>query len=74
MTTMERRRAQQVFTPSSYPTLTYVVREDNRHENTLRESLQTPGQITSIIGPSKSGKTVLVEKVVGLDHLIRSSP
>jgi hypothetical protein len=36
----------------------------------LRDGLDTPGQIVSLAGPSKSGKTVLVEKVVGRDNLI----
>jgi hypothetical protein len=36
----------------------------------LRDALETPGQVVSISGPSKSGKTVLVERVVGRDSLI----
>ena len=36
----------------------------------MRQALSTHGQVVSISGPSKSGKTVLVEKVVGRDNLI----
>jgi hypothetical protein len=39
----------------------------------LRDSLDTPCQVVSLSGPSKSGKTVLVEKVVGRDLLISLS-
>jgi ABC-type uncharacterized transport system YnjBCD ATPase subunit len=63
-------RATEVFTPGSYPEHTYVQRAEQGLETSLRDSLDTPGQIVSISGPSKSGKTVLVEKVVGKDSLI----
>jgi hypothetical protein len=63
-------RAVDVFTPGSYPEYTYVDRVDQGFEMNLRDSLDTPGQVVSISGPSKSGKTVLVEKVVGKDSLI----
>jgi hypothetical protein len=63
-------RAQQVFTPGSYPSHTYIERENKKFEETLRDALETPGQIVSLIGPSKSGKTVLVERVVGREELI----
>jgi hypothetical protein len=63
-------RAVDVFTPSDFPALTYVARDDEKLEIRLRDALSTPGEIVSISGPSKSGKTVLVEKVVGRDSLI----
>jgi hypothetical protein len=63
-------RATDVFTPGSYPEYTYVNRAEQGLEANLRDSLDTPGQIVSISGPSKSGKTVLVEKVVGKEALI----
>ena len=63
-------RAADVFTPSSYPNLTYVDRGELRLEARLADALETPGDIISVSGPSKSGKTVLVEKVVGRDNLI----
>ena len=67
---MAKTRAVDVFTPSDFPTLTYVARDDERLEIRLRDALSTPGEIVSISGPSKSGKTVLVEKVVGRHNLI----
>jgi hypothetical protein len=65
-----RYRATEVFTPGAYPELTYVARQGASAEQNLRDALATKGQIASVIGPSKSGKTVLVEKVVGADSLI----
>lgn len=56
-----RLRAQDVFTPGSFPVHTYVHRIDLDVEQQLRDALATPGQLISISGPSKSGKTVLVE-------------
>ncbi len=63
-------RPSDVFTPSDFPLLTYVARDDKRLEGRLRDALDTPGEIVSLSGPSKSGKTVLVECVVGEDDLI----
>jgi hypothetical protein len=62
--------ATDVFTPNAFPEHTYVVRDGERLERELRQALQTPKVVVSISGPSKSGKTVLIEKVVGLDNLI----
>lgn len=59
--------ATEVFTPGDYPTRTYVKRDEDRLERKLEDALNTAGQIVSLSGPSKSGKTVLVERVVGDD-------
>ena len=63
-------KAVEVFTPGSFPQHTYVAREGEVLERALRDAIDTPGQIVSLVGPSKSGKTVLVEKVVGLDKIV----
>ncbi len=60
----------EIFTPSDYPLYTYVERDEDRIEDRLREALSTPGEIVSVSGPSKSGKTVLIEKVAGRYNLI----
>lgn len=70
MTKGKSLTAHDVFTPSSFPEHTYVVRGDEDLEDKLRFALKTKGQIVSLSGPSKSGKTVLVEKVVGKDKLV----
>jgi hypothetical protein len=63
-------KATEVFTPGAFPEKTYVERGGEKLEASLRDAIDTPGQIVSLIGPSKSGKTVLVERVVGRDLLI----
>ena len=63
-------KATDVFTPGAFPVHTYVQRSGDALETSLRDALDTPGQVVSLNGPSKSGKTVLVERVVGRDSLI----
>jgi hypothetical protein len=65
-------KATAVFVPGAYPQHTYVLRGEGLEE-ALRNAIDTPGQLVSLAGPSKSGKTVLVEKVVGRDLLISIS-
>lgn len=67
---MAALKATDVFTPGAYPDHTYVERLEQQLERSLRDALDTPGQLVSLAGPSKSGKTVLVERVVGKDNLI----
>ena len=67
---MTKLPAHEIFTPSDFPAHTYVARDGAALETRLRDALRTPGEIVSISGPSKSGKTVLIEKVVGQNDLI----
>jgi hypothetical protein len=55
-------KANEIFTPSSQPSVTYYARTELEQE--LRDVLDTQGSICSIAGPSKSGKTVLCETVI----------
>lgn len=66
-------KATDVFTPGAFPDYTYVERAEHQLEQALGDALNTPGQIVSLAGPSKSGKTVLVERVVGSENLITIS-
>jgi hypothetical protein len=63
-------QATEVFTPTDVPTLTYVERASRNFESDLRNALAIPKMVVSVSGPSKSGKTVLVTKVVAQDNLI----
>ncbi|MBS5113887.1 MAG: hypothetical protein KHZ15_14600 [Coprobacillus cateniformis] len=70
-------KAENVFKPGSFPEYTYVSRN---YENTgipyelrLKQALRTAGCLTSIIGPSKMGKTILCEKVIGIDNIVEIS-
>lgn len=66
----EEIRAVDVFTPGVFPKYTYVDRAERNLEERLRDALEVPGNAVSVSGPSKSGKTVLIERVVGEDYLI----
>ncbi len=70
---MARLSSAEVFTPTSFPTHTYVERTDLHNERLLREWMRSSTQVASISGPSKAGKTVLVQRVVGEDNLITVS-
>jgi hypothetical protein len=63
-------RATEVFTPNDVPTLTYVERAEHHFEARLHDAFSIPKMIVSISGPSKTGKTVLVNKVVEGENLI----
>lgn len=70
-------KAENVFKPGAFPEYTYVSRN---YENTgisyelrLKQALRTAGCLTSIIGPSKMGKTILCEQVIGLDNIVEVS-
>lgn len=65
--------AVEVFTPNDVPKLTYVYRKEHDLEAQLKASLRTPGQIISLSGPSKSGKTSLIKRMVGAEALITVS-
>jgi hypothetical protein len=58
-------KATDVFTPNTLPTFSYVGRAEHNFETRLEDALSIPNMIISLSGPSKSGKTVLVRKVVG---------
>lgn len=67
---MAKLSAAVVFTPTSYPTYTYVPRDQLHHERLLRQWWESNTQIASVSGPSKAGKTVLVQRVAGEGSLI----
>lgn len=62
--------ATEIFTPTDVPTHTYVERTSRNFEEDLKTAFTVPKMIVSISGPSKSGKTTLVTKVVAAENLI----
>lgn len=74
---MSKLLSEQVFKPGSFPDYTYVSRKsvdlNIDYEVRLKQALKISGYLTSIIGPSKMGKTVLTEKVIALDNLVEMS-
>lgn len=71
---MKELRSSDVFKPGSFPERTYVTRKSAgysfTYEMRLKQALSTPGFLTSIVGPSKTGKTVLCEKVIGINKIV----
>lgn len=69
-----RLNADKIFRPESFSEYTYISRiyEDTgfEYEIRLKLALSTLGCITTIVGPSKTGKTILCEKTVDKDKLI----
>lgn len=64
-------RSTDVFTPNKLPDVTYV--DDHLHQRSriLADALDTGAAVISLSGPSKSGKTVFIEKNIGKDRLIQ---
>ncbi len=58
---MEIRRTRDVFVAGRYPDLTYNPRNERKQQADLRNYLDDSGKALTISGPSKSGKTVLVQ-------------
>jgi len=63
MPTIEVLPVEKVFVPGKDATVTYNPRNDLLLESKLATYLQRSGEIMTIIGPTKVGKSVLVEKV-----------
>ena len=61
----------EVFTPTTQPTVTYIGEHLVERRKTLSRALEMGGAVITLSGPSKSGKTVFVETVVGSDNLIQ---
>jgi hypothetical protein len=70
-------KSEEVFKPGAFPEHTYISREfaspNISYELRLKQALKISGCLTSLIGPSKMGKTILCEKVVGFDNIIEVS-
>ncbi len=66
-------RAIDVFTPNDFPSLTYIERGDASLERAFTAAMETPNTVISVSGPSKSGKTVLAEKIIGAENLVSVS-
>jgi hypothetical protein len=64
-------KAKDVFTPGRFPTHTYVDDHLEEKSHQLHDALDDGSMLVSISGPSKSGKTVFVEHLLGKDNLIQ---
>ncbi|WP_153012785.1 ATP-binding protein [Pseudacidovorax intermedius] len=63
-------KATQVFTPGKEPEVTYTDDHLKEHARILRDALDAGAAVISLSGPSKSGKTVFIEKNVGHAALV----
>ena len=72
-----RLKAEDVFRPGSFPEYTYVSRKATpsglSYEFRLQQAIKVSGFLTSLVGPSKMGKTILCEKVIGLEKIVEIS-
>jgi len=60
----------EVFVAGKQPTITYNPR-DNRHlEREVRTYVDQPGKALSVSGPTKSGKTVLIDRLLPPDRAV----
>ena len=64
-------RAIDVFTPKGEPGVTYVDDHLISKATRLQQDLSAGPCVVSLSGPSKSGKTVFIEKTLGRDNLIK---
>jgi hypothetical protein len=61
MSTEEKLRVVDVFVPGRLPAYTYNPRDSQKVEGKLQDYLDELGKILTIAGPTKTGKTVLLE-------------
>lgn len=70
-------RAEDVFRPGAFPEYTYISRKSAvsnlPYEFRLNQAIKVSGFLTSLVGPSKMGKTILCEKVIGFDRIVEIS-
>jgi len=64
-------RATEVFTPKGEPGVTYVDDHLIEKGKRLHQDLSAGPCVVSLSGPSKSGKTVFIEKTLGRENLIK---
>lgn len=69
-TKKEQLRMTQVFTPGGFPTITYISRKEKQLEERVRAAQDYLAKLVVITGATKSGKTVLVDKVFSQEYSI----
>lgn len=63
-------RVRDVFVPGGFPRYTYQERQQFGIEGKLRDALDRLNKFIAVAGPTKSGKTVLVKKVVASEECV----
>ncbi|GAA4411466.1 hypothetical protein GCM10023168_32380 [Fodinibacter luteus] len=67
---VEIRQVGEVFTPGRIPEFTYNPRDEKDVEGTIRRFLQNRGAALTVSGPTKSGKTVVVDRLLPRDSAL----
>jgi len=60
----------EVFVPNGTPTHTYIKRIEEKNEEKLAAGLDMPKMVISVSGPSKTGKTALIDTCITSDRII----
>jgi len=63
-------RTSEVFVAGKQPTITYNPRDERHLEQEVKGYLDQPGKALSVSGPTKSGKTVLIERLLPRGYAI----
>lgn len=70
-------KCEDVFRPGAFPEYTYISRRsavsDLSYEFLLEQAIKVSGFLISLVGSSKMGKTILCEKVIGLEKIVEVS-
>ena len=61
--TKNKLKMTKVFTPGGFPTVTYIVRKEKQLEERVSAAKDFLAKLVVVTGATKSGKTVLVDKV-----------
>lgn len=59
----KQMRMTRVFTPGGFPTVTYIARREKQLEERVSAAKDFLAKLVVVTGATKSGKTVLVDKV-----------
>ncbi len=59
----ESIRYTQIFVPGGFPTITYNPRDEHKLEEKIRSASDNLCKLMIVTGATKSGKTVLVDKI-----------
>ncbi len=63
-------RVSNVFIPGGFPNITYISREEHQLEDRVKAAKDYLAKLLVVTGPTKSGKTVLVDRVFSQDNSI----
>jgi hypothetical protein len=63
-------RTKEVFTPGTFPTYTFVAEHLTEKRRRFKDAIEAGASVLALSGPSKSGKTVFIEEIIGQQNLV----